>query len=212
VANRTVIQADALDWLSTAALAGCSVITSLPDISEVPDLGLEGWRGFFSRAAALVMAAVPDDGVAIFFQSDIKRDGVWIDKGYLVARALEDSGAALLWHKVVCRRPAGSIAFGRASYSHMLCFSRAIRADAARSTADVLPQAGKMTWSKAMGVDACVLATRFIERETTTRTVVDPFCGYGTTLAVANAMGLDAIGVDISARKCRRARALTLAI
>ena len=33
-----------------------------------------------------------------------------------------------------------------------------------------------------------------------------PFCGWGTVLAVANALGLDAIGVDVSARMCRRAR------
>jgi len=31
-------------------------------------------------------------------------------------------------------------------------------------------------------------------------------------LAVANALGLDAIGVDLSARMCRRARALDLVI
>jgi hypothetical protein len=47
--------------------------------------------------------------------------------------------------------------------------------------------------------------------ETSSRTVVDPFCGFGTVLAVANAMGLDAIGVDASARMCRRARQLVLA-
>ena len=45
---------------------------------------------------------------------------------------------------------------------------------------------------------------------TPTRTVVDPFCGWGTVLAVANAVGLDAVGVDCSARMCRKARALHL--
>jgi tRNA G10 N-methylase Trm11 len=38
--------------------------------------------------------------------------------------------------------------------------------------------------------------------------VVDPFCGWGTALAVANALGMPAIGVDLSARMSRRARAL----
>ena len=37
-----------------------------------------------------------------------------------------------------------------------------------------------------------------------------PFCGYGTVLAVANAIGLDAVGVDLSARMARRARTLVV--
>ena len=40
--------------------------------------------------------------------------------------------------------------------------------------------------------------------------MVDPFCGHGTVLAVANALGMDAIGVDISTRMVRKARALVI--
>jgi tRNA G10 N-methylase Trm11 len=40
--------------------------------------------------------------------------------------------------------------------------------------------------------------------------VVDPFCGRGTVLAVANAMGFDALGVDLGAKRCRAARALVV--
>ena len=62
-----------------------------------------------------------------------------------------------------------------------------------------------------MGVLACRVACRYLLDETESRTVVDPFCGRGTVLAVANALGLDALGVDLSAKRCRRARALVLA-
>jgi tRNA G10 N-methylase Trm11 len=41
---------------------------------------------------------------------------------------------------------------------------------------------------------------------------VDPFCGFGTVLAVANALGLDAVGVAIAARMCRQARELKVDI
>jgi len=61
-----------------------------------------------------------------------------------------------------------------------------------------------------MGVRACLDACRFVRDQTASGTVVDPFCGWGTALAVANALGLDAIGVDLSARMCRRARALEI--
>jgi hypothetical protein len=211
--RRTVHQADALTWLrATGPLQGASVVTSLPDVSELPALSLEEWRSWFHEAAALTMQSVPIEGVAIFFQSDIKRNGLWLDKGAMVTRAAERVGMGLLFHKIVCRKPPGTVTFGRASYTHLLGFARELRPPLRRATADVLPDAGFMPGAKSMGVNACVEACRFILGETTTRTVVDPFCGWGTVLAVANALGLDAVGVDLSIRMCRRARALRVAI
>jgi hypothetical protein len=211
--SRTVHHADALDWLREAGrLAGASVVTSLPDVSELPALGLDGWRRWFEDAAALVMQAVPDEGVAIFFQSDVRRAGLWIDKGAMVARAAERAGMGTLFHKIVCRKPAGTVTHGRASYSHLLGFARVLRPSVQRATPDVLPDGGFQPGAKSMGVLACLDACRFVISETTTRTIVDPFCGWGTVLAVANALGLDAVGVDLSARMCKRARRLTLAL
>ena len=43
-----------------------------------------------------------------------------------------------------------------------------------------------------------------------TRVVVDPFCGLGTALAVANVMGLDAVGVELSAKRAEKARSLAV--
>ena len=67
-----------------------------------------------------------------------------------------------------------------------------------------------MPGTKSMGVNACREACRFVRAETNTQTIVDPFCGFGTVLAVANALAFDAIGVDLSARMCRRARNLRI--
>jgi tRNA G10 N-methylase Trm11 len=67
-----------------------------------------------------------------------------------------------------------------------------------------------MPWSRAMGVTACRVACQFLRDETETRVVVDPFCGRGTALAVANAMGFDAVGVDLGAKRCRAARKLVV--
>jgi hypothetical protein len=89
-----------------------------------------------------------------------------------------------------------------------LCFSKRPPWTPRAPGPDVLADAGKMSWSKATGERACALCCRFLLDETSTRVVVDPFCGEGTVLAVANALGLSAIGVDSSARKCRAARRL----
>ena len=208
---REVHHAEALAWLrARGRLDGCSVVTSLPDVAEISGMSLDAWTRWFVDAARLVLDAVPDDGVAIFFQSDVKRAGRWIDKGALVQRAADAAGVPLLFHKIVCRKAAGSVTLGRASYSHMLAYSRGVRPKPERATAVGQHVGGFQPSAKSMGVLACVDACRFVARETTTRTIVDPFCGYGTVLAVANALGLAAVGVDVSSRMVKRARALAI--
>ena len=94
--QRHVHHADALAWLAErGTLAGASVVTSLPDVSELPALGLDDWQRWFEEAALLTMQSVPDEGVAIFFQSDVNRGGLWVDKGAMVSRAAERAGMAL---------------------------------------------------------------------------------------------------------------------
>jgi hypothetical protein len=210
--QRTVHHGDALPWLrAQGRLEGASVITSLPDLSELPTMDLDGWRRWFVEAAVLTMQSVPDEGVAIFFQSDVRRAGLWVDKGALISEAAGRAGLGLLFHKIVCRKPPGTLTYGRASYSHLLGFARIVRPSLRRATPDVLPDGGFQPGAKSMGVLACVDACRFVLSETATRTIVDPFCGWGTVLAVANALGLDAVGVDLSARMCKRARRLSIA-
>ncbi len=209
--SRIVHCTDGVAWLREATLTPAhAIITSLPDASELPALGFEGWRAWFSGAAAAACRALADEAVAIFFQTDVKRDGRWVDKAYLVQRGAEEAHSHLLWHKVVCRAPAGVATFGRPAYAHLLAFSRGLRLDVAKSTADVLPRLGEMTWARAMGVAACEAACRFLLAQTPCRVVVDPFCGVGTALAVANALGLDAVGVELSKKRAEKARALAV--
>jgi hypothetical protein len=59
-----------------------------------------------------------------------------------------------------------------------------------------------------MGSAACVLACDHLRHETETRCVVDPFCGRGSVLAVAAALGFDVIGIESNARRCRATRSL----
>lgn len=203
--TRVVHQGDGVAFLAARLPDDHAIITSLPDHSELPALGVDGWRSWFVATVALACRALADDGVAVFFQTDVKHDGRWIDKSHLVMCGADAAGSHLLWHKVVCRVPAGTVTFGRPAYAHMVCLSRARRLGAGVSTADVLPALGAMTWSRAMGRAACDAAVKFVA-STGARTVVDPFCGFGTVLASANAHGLAAIGVELSRRRARRAR------
>jgi hypothetical protein len=211
--GRDVVQADALIWLrDNPAEPGDAVVTSLPDVSELPLLGpgLDGWKSWFIAAAAQVMAWPRPGMPALFFQSDVRHHGQWVDKSFLVQQAAERAGAWLIFHKIVCRKAPGTLTQGRASYSHLLAFTVGEPLIPKKPSADVLPDAGDMPWSRAMGTRACEEACRFLLDETKTRRVVDPFCGKGTVLAVANALGIDALGVELSAKRCRAALKLSV--
>lgn len=204
---RKIVHGDAFVWLrENAAPPHTSIVTSLPDVSEVPPFTLEPWRVWFVDTVRLLLRWLPADGVAIFYQSDVRHQGVWIDKGYLVMRGAEEESASIVFHKIVCRRPPGSIAIGRPSYSHLIAVSARPRPLPRAPGPDVLADAGAMSWSRATGENACRVACRFLADETTTRVVVDPFCGRGAVLAAANTAGFDAIGVELSAKRCRAAR------
>jgi hypothetical protein len=207
--TRLVYQADAFAWMNEHPVTPwTSVITSLPDVSELSHFDLAQWKDWFITAARSVIRWVGNQGVIIFYQSDIRHDNAWIDKGYLVLRAAEAEQVQLVWHKIVCRRPPLTVAIGRPSFSHMLCLSAQSFQLPVKPGPDVLPDAGYMPWSRAMGVKACEVACQFIRDETPTRVIVDPFCGQGTVLAVANHFGFDAVGVDLGARRCKIARNL----
>lgn len=206
VATRVVHHGDGIAFLARGRLPDDhAIVTSLPDHSELPTLGIDGWRGWFTDTVALACRALADDAVGVWFQTDVKHDGRWIDKAHLVHCGVDAAGSHLLWHKVVCRVPPGAITFGRPAYAHLIAVSRARRLAPGASTPDVMPALGAMSWSRAMGAAACEAAVKFIAT-TGARTIVDPFCGMGSALAAANAHGLDAIGVELSRRRSSRAR------
>ncbi len=178
--SREVNEGDSIPWMKARGqIEGACAITSLPDVSEVK-LNLSAWRTWFLDAVQLVIGSVPDDSAAIFFQSDIQRDGIWIDKGAMVVRAAEDSRAHVLFHKIVCRLPIP----------------------------DVILDPGRLPWVRAMGIRAAAHAVRFARDQVGAKLIVDPFCGVGTVLAVANRLGLDALGVERSRQRCEHARKL----
>lgn len=204
-------QADALVWLRENPLpAAAAIVTSLPDAAEFSHRDTARWQRWFLDAAELVLRCTPADSAAVFYQTDVKRDGLWIDKGFLVQQAAAAAGVGLLWHKIVCRAPAGQATFGRPGYAHLLAFSATRRDAVADATADVLPGLGAMTWARAMGLAAARAAVSWLRDRTGARCIVDPFCGVGTALAVANEMGLAAIGVERNPGRAQKARELRL--
>jgi len=207
--QRTVVHGDAFAWLAkNVAKPQTSIMTSLPDVSELSELGFTGWRQWFIETVTLLLDWLPEDGLAVFYQSDIRRDDVWIDKSFLAQLGAEKAGAFLVWHKIMCRKPPGTIGIGRPSYAHMLCFSKSKIPMPVRPGPDVLANEGEKTWPRAIGFEAAKLAMRFLRDESSTQVVVDPFCGEGTVLAAANLFGMGAVGVERSRKRCEESQRL----
>lgn len=210
--ERIVHTADAIEWLrSQDVLKGASLVGSLPDISEFQGYSLREWKDWFTETAKLILSKTPTNGVSFFFQSDIKVENTWVDKAYLVQKAAEELGHDMLFHKIVCRFPVGTITFGRPAYSHVLAFSQAVRPDYGKSTADVLPDTGEKTWVRGMGLDVSLMIAKFVKEHTETQTIVNPFCGQGSMLAAANFVGLHAVGIERSTKRAEMARGLAVA-
>lgn len=212
VFQRDVHCADAITWLKqTGRIAGACAVTSLPDVSELR-LTLPEWRRWFLDATRRVVDCVPDESAAIFFQSDIKRDGTWIDKGAMIVRAAEDAGARVLFHKIVCRREPGLLTYGRPGFTHLIAVSRTMVCPDVLPIPDLIVDAGRQPWVRAMGIRAAAHAVRFARDHVHATTIVDPFCGVGTVLAVANGLGMSAIGVELSRKRSVLARSLTVQV
>jgi hypothetical protein len=203
-----IVQGDGLAWMRThPAQPGTCVITSLPDISELPALDFAAWRSWFVASAREVLAWVPASDMAIFYQSDVLHERGWVSKSHLVMQAADAAGARLVWHKIVCRKPPGTSTWGRASYSHMLCFTRGEVPAVLAASPDVLADAGETSWARGMGDAAGAAACSYLRKHTAARRIVDPFCGRGGVLAVAHSCGFEVVGVELSKKRCRTARA-----
>lgn len=210
MASREVITGDGIAWLRGAKLGPeHAIVSSVPDLSEMKPMELEAWRQLAIEVTALACSKVAAESVVVMYQTDIKVDGRTIDKAYLAQRGAEQAGAHCLWHKIVCRTAPGNTTFGRPAYGHWLAFSRGLRLPPELSTPDVLPDLGVMTWARAMPMSAATATCEFLRKYTACRVVVDPFCGHGTILAVANEYGFDAVGVELSAKRARKSARLT---
>jgi len=209
---RKVYCEDALVWLKNhAPEKGESFLASLPDISEFPKYSLEAWKSWFVSTATLILEKTHEEGVTLFYQSDIKYEGTWVDKSFLIMKAAEMVKSNLLFHKIICRTKPGIVTFGRPAYSHLIAFSKEFKMNEGYGgMADVVADIGDKTWQRGMGLSACLGVAEFLVKKTKTQTLINPFCGEGSMLAAANALGLSAIGIERSPKRAEKAMLLSL--
>jgi hypothetical protein len=201
--KRIVLCQDAEQYLITKNSLP-SVITSLPDKEET-NFNLEEWKEWFIKMCVLIFTKLNNNGYAIFYQTDRKIDGGIIDKSYLVNKAACMYGIKQIAHKIVLKQKPETISLFRPSFTHFLVYSKNGKAI---KIPDVF-YAGKMIYKNAMGFNACEYACKIIKNNNI-NTIVDPFCGQGSVLAIANSFGLNAIGIDILQEQCELSKKLII--
>jgi hypothetical protein len=209
--SKTIIQADIMAYLAETVFTETqAVVASIPDAAELPNSAREPWKKWFCEVADAILARVHPHAPVMFYQSDVRHEGLWIDKAFFVQQAAERAGFSLLSHRIVCRRPAGTATFGRSTYSHMLLFSQTLRNSQKHGYSDVIPNGGPAAWVRGIGLHSCEAIVRMIQQESKSTTLVHLFSGKGLLLEVAREKGMDVIGVDLSKKQCRAAQRFDL--
>ena len=204
--TRTVFCEDAQTFLQRDFDNQLSIITSLPNVTETT-FEFENWKRWFVQTAALCMTRADPNGAAIFFNSDSRVDGTTFSKCELLFEASRIAKVKLVWHKIVARhKRISATSLFRPSYWHYLAFSQ--QAHCGRVTTDIFYE-GPRLWRYGLGLDAVCAAVEFC-RNAGMKGIIDPTCGTGIVLAVANAYGLDAIGNEILPERVEQARTLTI--
>lgn len=162
----------------------------------------------------------------------------WLDKSHLASIAADRSGMTLVWHKLVlCNKTMEKRSSGKPSYSHLLCYSKngcrgccesieyknitekalalhcgcpPVTHKASYFSIPDIFHRGEMLWVRGIGLDCCYAGVMFLRDIAKATKIIDPFAGVGTVLAMANALGVDAVGVEISSKRCRKARNITV--
>jgi len=236
--SRNVICADALEWLSKpdAVPMGAVVLTGIPDACDVRNFAPthDAWERWFLRAAGSVLEALPPHGVVIFVQTD-DRDAIrgQVSKFALVMQAAADHAQSvkLLWHRVVHFGTVDEGCHGCVKFSHLICFRKnspskghgepEMPASSASNGGghlepvhglpDVLWRGIKprgLNAARSFGAHMTRVVLQWATQQLGVHTVVDPFCGAGTVLAVANVLGLCAVGIDISSKRTKQAQTM----
>lgn len=199
---RHVFCQDALIWLDKQTNLD-SIVTSFPEMSELNITSVDAYYEFLESVATKCFKAVKSSGYTVFLFTDRKHNG-WIDKTYPLLHTARNMNIRLMWHKIALRTDPGKMDLFRPTYSHMLCFSHSGKQG--RVFPDVIVR-GSITYADAFGVEAVHAVVQYL-KSNGVRHITDPFVGSGTTLAVANKLGMNATGVDIDQSQCAKARVL----
>lgn len=203
--TRQIIWADSIHNYLPERKTDGAIFTSIPDASEI-GVPLKDYEEWFGTAADLCFN-YSGGRPSVFFQTDRKGQGVWLSKARWLMEWAERRKIRLLAHKIVLRRSVGATDLHRPGYSHLLMFG-GDKVKPGKASPDVLQQ-GPTLYDNGIPFNAVLVGLNFIAKQALLppMPVIDPFCGRGTIPYLAEAVGLNSIGVDIDESQVKLASA-----
>lgn len=193
---------DAFDYLKEFKQK--AIITSLPDMDEI-NMDIPEWTKWITRACIQLAAALDDDGIIFFYQTNRKHKGYLIDKSWMITNCFYFLGYKKIHEKIVLKQKVNTVSLFRPAHSKIFSFSKKLTSG--KGVPEVF-DTGKMLYKNAMGYNAAKSCVNYIKKHVDTDTILDPFCGQGSVLKIANDMGMNAIGIDILKEQCKLAKKL----
>jgi hypothetical protein len=202
-----IVCANALDWmLREENMGACgAVITSPPDMHEMPGASFGDWHELFTLAVLRSVRIHTEGCPIIFYVTDRKHEGKLISKANLIMDTMQicNGRMKLLWHKIALRRDVGKTDLMRPTFSHILAFG-SNKMGPGKGTPDVIHR-GRTLYPNGTGINAARVAVEFALQSS--EIITDPFCGVGTIPMVAMKLGAkDAHAVDIDVAQCEKAK------
>lgn len=203
--SRQIIVADSLKWLSGLRPKSIpNVVTGICDMDEI-NLDLPKYLDFFKKIANLIFSKTDPNGYAIFIQTDRKYQREWIDKSALLSECARQNGFKMVWHKIQLLRDVDGTDLHRPTYSHVLAYT--VNGTTGAAFPDVFP-VSKRLYKNGTPIEAAQRSLEFVKRYSKTPVVIDPFVGQGTIPAIANSLGMDAVGIDIDPKQAEIAETM----
>ena len=191
--NFNLIKSDAHRWLQSVKSIP-NIFTGPPDLAETKFDNLQDYEKFLYETAKLMLEKLDPHGFAFFQFTDRRRAGEWVDKSYHIMKAGRDTNTPLKWHKIIVFGDVGRVNIHRPTYQHYLCFSKKGKMSA--RTPDVM-KSGLRAHKNAHTGEGLRHVFDFLDRRSSKKEIIDPFCGWGSALVEGLKRGYNVTGIDI---------------
>lgn len=157
----------------------------------------------FRSDIRLCMNCIDDDGYIIFVNTDEMRDNSILSKSYLIIDETIKNDYKVLFHKIAHKYYLKA-AFRQINFSHIICITKTGTIGPQNIRIPDVSASGRFCNRISFGEDIVERILKYFIGKGITK-ILDPFCGYGTSIIVGKKLGLEVVGLEINKKICRSA-------
>ena len=163
------------------------------------------WIHWLKMSCLAIAGMMDEKSIVFFYQTNRKFEGSIIDKKNIITNEFLAMGFNLIHSKIVLKQEPETINLFRPTFTNFFSFSKSL--GPGKPSPDVI-RCGEMIYKNAMGYNACRFAVEYVKEKKVSDTILDPFCGRGSVLKIANDLGMKSMGIDIDIKQVEHAKNL----